>query len=135
MAFELEPIRKGDAIEGTPEHQQAVALYRGLPLGSRVIDRDRNAILYCLSVGRNEDRPPGDYLLFYNGQIIDIKAHLKGQWVEGIGRVFTYHVHSLHFPKCIEAERDNITQLMWDALDAMCRSVYEPPTIAKVEFK
>lgn len=134
MPFVFEYITTGSPVEQTPEYQQAVALKRGLPIGSRVIDSSQGATLYCLSEGGTEDRPPGDYLLFYKGQITKIRAYLKIQWVDGLGDVATYRIYSLDIPPAIQTDRDNVVQVMTEALEAKVRSYPVPPTTVKIEF-
>lgn len=133
MAFELERITSGDAIEQTAEYQQAVALHSGLNLGSRVIDHDRGASLYCLSVNDWEERPPGEYILFYKGQVTRIRVYTKAQWAEGIGEVATFRIYSLQLPNGTEANHDEIVELMSEALKVAAQD-YPGTSVVNIEF-
>lgn len=74
MAFIHENI-SGNSLDYTEEHQKAVSIYDGLPISSRVIDREREALFYCLSVGGGpENEIPGVYLLFLQKNVYKVYA-------------------------------------------------------------
>lgn len=133
MPFVFEYITSGSPVEQTPEYQQAVALKRGLPIGSRVVDPSQGATLYCLSAGGTEDRPPGDYLLFYKGQLIKIRAYTNTAWIDGIGRVTTFRIFSIDIPGN-EPDRSDVTRVLTEALDSKGRSVSTSIAAVRVEF-
>jgi hypothetical protein len=133
MSFKAEQIPPGSPIEQTPEYQQASKQKGGLSLGRRIVDSSVGATLYVLSVGGDRFRPPGKYALFYKGEMVRVKAHLFGQWVAGVGRVFTYDIFSVEVPDALLAERTAITALVREALEEACRHHAATP-VGKVEF-
>lgn len=132
MGFKLERICNGDAIEQTSEYQQAVAMHSGLTFSSRVVDHERGASLYCLSVNDWEERPPGEYILFYKEQVTRIRAYTKAEWIENAGEVATFKIYSLQLPKGMEA-RDEIIDLMSEALKVAAQD-YPGTSVVNIEF-
>lgn len=119
MAFVFETIRPGDSVEQTPEYQQAIKHNVGGFFGRRVVDYERNASLYCISINDWEERPPGEYLLFYRGMLTRIRAWRKGRTEESKGYIRTFRVVAVNMPQVLYAEREEIIQLMKQAFEAL----------------
>lgn len=135
MAFEMQRIFPEDKIVNTPEYQQAVALNGGTTIFTRVIDHGRKISFYCLSTGRDEDRPPGDYVLFYQDQINQIRAYYKNRWVESVGNILTYRIYSLTLSPELEAQREQVVQAMREAFEVEGRDFMDSPTaVVNIEF-
>jgi hypothetical protein len=135
MTFRVETIRSGDPVESTPDYQQAQRLHAGRSFTRRVADPERGATLYCLSVNDFEERPPGEYVLFFKGHITKVFAHEKGETVPEIGRVVTYRISRLDIPPELMDERPQVLELLQDALTARGLGGALPTASVRIEFK
>lgn len=136
MSFEFERIIGSASVKETEEYKQAVHLGGGIPISSRVVDREIGASFYCLSVGGGpEDDWPGHYILFYENEVIHIKALLKEKWEEGIGNVARYRILELDYPRRLDGEKTKIIGLVQQALKAKSQSYPAPPSLVLVEIK
>ena len=136
MTFTSEYITEGSDVENTPEHKKAFEMGGGLLIGTRVVDHERGAVFYCLSVGGGpEGVIPGRYLLFYKGRVIEIKALRDARWVEGTGNVTTYTVNPLRIEDMTGAERAEILPVLEAAFDAVGKGYSVKPAAVKVKFR
>lgn len=134
MSFNVETIRAGDPVETMPDYQQAQRLHGGRPFGRRVADPGRGVTLYCLSVGLCEERPPGEYVLFFKGHATKFSAHEKGETVPGVGRVVTYRILNVEIPPELTDDRQQIMELLQEALTALGLGGVFPTSSVRIDF-
>ena len=134
MGFTYEQIAIDGDIEKTPEHVYAVKKHRGLPLGSRVIDRKTQTILYCLQIGGDLGRPPGKYILFFNGVALDIRAHMYDR-VNRKGQLTTYfRIYPFEIPEDIQSKSKEVMENLESAINIEARSFPTVPFHVKIEY-
>jgi hypothetical protein len=135
MAFVFERIKPGDPVEQTLEYQKAIKHKLGGGFNSRVVDDERNASLYCLSVNEWEERPPGEYLLFYKGQLIRILAYKQGPFGSSWENSYTrFRIVSVLVHE-IAGKQEEISDVLVEALEAEGRgTAVRPVSRIKIEF-
>lgn len=135
MSFRVEAIPPGGSAEDSEEYKRAIATRRGLPLGSQVIDRDRNLVLFPSTVCMNEDRSPGEYLFFAKGRMNKIFAY------ETFGKdsanaaisVLTYIVVDVKIDELLRESEADLIAAMKEALVALGKT--DALRFDKVQFE
>jgi hypothetical protein len=134
MSFKVELVRAGDPAEGTPDYQHAQSLHGGQPLFSRVVDVEREGVLYCLSSNGFEERSPGEYLLFFNNHLTRVRAYEIGKAVPGVGCVVIFRVIDLDVAPELKQSRQQVIELLQDAFVAFGLASVLQPAQVEVEF-
>lgn len=132
MGFVVERIPKGDPIESTDVHSQAVSVKRGLPIRQRFADRSRAVYLYTISVNSYEERPPGKYLLFVDGLMATIEAYHRLVDAPGDELVLKMIIYSVKLPPELEIRRAEVMGLVREAFEA--RGLQGEPKVTGLEM-
>jgi hypothetical protein len=135
MAFKFERIKAGDPVQSTQEYKRAVELHYGLPYSKRIVDIERDISLYCLAVNSNDERPPGEYLLFYKGNLVVIYAYENFKRVSAESVITVFSVVSIDVPSELEGKANDLQDLIVEAMNAFGLSGVIPPVQVIVEFK
>lgn len=119
MAFILENIPEGSAIQSSDIHRKAVSIAGGLPIGARAADRSRSAYLYQIWTSSIEEMPPGEYVLFVDGEAIRVLAHEKRFKSTGPENVVRYVIREVAIPAALEGQRDSILGVLKESFEVL----------------
>ncbi|WP_299555614.1 hypothetical protein [Seonamhaeicola sp.] len=135
MSFILERLRNGIS-EFLDEHEEAVRLSKGVPINKRLVDSEKKALLYCLSMGGGPDDTmfPGVYVLFVKGSSHLLRISESRSWKDGVGNVVNYYVQESTGFDFSDFERDENFSILEDALKSWEAFLPYESVITKIEY-
>jgi hypothetical protein len=134
MSFKLEKIQPGDLVESTDEYKRAVAIAGGLKYPHRIVDLIRGISLYCVFVNAYEERPPGEYLLFFKSHIVVIYAYNQPKKQADGSLATTFRIDSWELPQALQSDKELVREVIIEALKAEGFASVLPITSVTVEF-
>ena len=119
MAFVLEIVPDGSSIQSSDIHRTAVSIAGGLPIGARAADSSRSAYLYQIWIGSIEEMPPGEYVLFLDGEAIRVLAHEQRFKSTEAENVVKYVIREIRIPAVLEGQRDSILGMLKEGFEVL----------------
>lgn len=134
MNFLLIKIAPESSIGMSAEYACVVNLNGGRRVSDCLVSEDGSVLFFTLSVEMNQDRPPGEYVMIVNGNLIKVFAYRQIGKDSDMNCVVTYLIDSIEFDERYEMDKSSALEILHDAFGAEAQGYPVKPNKVNLEF-